>query len=67
MNEKAKYTAESEHLELGLKALEIAAARLDTFEKSETDKLRLSAATTEYYMLRIYLVSPSDLELNPVD
>lgn len=53
----ANYQAESEHLELGLKALEIVAARLDTFEKSEADKLRLSAATTEYYMLRIYLVS----------
>lgn len=48
---------ESELVELGLKSLETTAARLDTFEKSETDKSKLSVVTTEYYMLRIYLVS----------
>lgn len=31
--------------------------RLDTFEQSETGNSRLLAVTTEYYMLRIYLVS----------
>lgn len=51
----AKDCLESELVELGLKSLETTAARLDTFEKSETDKSRLSVVTTEYYMLRIYL------------
>lgn len=47
----------SGHLEIGLKALEAAAARLDTYKKSELDKSRPSTVTTKYYMLRIYLVS----------
>lgn len=50
-------TTENEHLESSLKALEVAAVRLDSLEKSEpSDKLKLSAITTKYYMLRIYLV-----------
>ncbi|BCR88298.1 uncharacterized protein ACHE_40862A [Aspergillus chevalieri] len=51
----SKDCLESELVELGLKSLETTAARLDTFEKSETDKSKLSVVTTEYYMLRIYL------------
>jgi len=51
------------HLEHGLTDLsqniiESAATRLDLMEasKAETDMVRLEDFTTEYYMLRIYLV-----------
>lgn len=49
---------ENEHLESSLKALEAAAARLDSLEKSEpSDRTtKLSTIATKYYMLRIYLV-----------
>lgn len=50
--------AENEGLEPSLKALEAAAERLEMLKISEsnTDKSKLSRMTTEYYMLRIYLV-----------
>lgn len=50
--------AENEPLEPSLKALEAAAERLEMLKISESNagKSKLSTMTTEYYMLRIYLV-----------
>lgn len=49
--------SENGHLEFGLKALEAAAARLDSLEKPEpSERSKFSTITTEYYMLRVYLV-----------
>ncbi|OJJ32366.1 hypothetical protein ASPWEDRAFT_175647 [Aspergillus wentii DTO 134E9] len=53
----ARACIENEQLGLSLKILGMAAARLETLDKSslDTDKTHLQSATTEYYMLRIYL------------
>lgn len=49
--------AENKQLDLGLKILRTAAARLDALEESGTD-IQIQSLTTEYYMLRVYLVIP---------
>ncbi|EAW14086.1 uncharacterized protein ACLA_071190 [Aspergillus clavatus NRRL 1] len=48
--------AEQRHLDLSQKIIEVAATRLDALSGTQIDEHRRQGFTTEYYMLRVYLV-----------
>jgi hypothetical protein len=52
-------------LELSQEIIEIAAIRLDRLVRSEndSDKVQIQSVSTEYYLVRVYLVCMKDIDI----